>query len=281
MQASPAVKTVKVEEHEENFAEAPALDRASDEVPELLHPPGEVSWLGVELSDVGRGVAGVRVRSVLRGSPAFRAGLERDDVLLALDEESLSRPEEVHRGVREKPPGTRVAVLFDRQGEQRLVSILLDGLPDAEDLARLRFVGLKAPELGPLGPVQGLGPWEAGGLQGKVVIVEFWARFCAVCRYLVPVMNRWHRQYRPQGAVLLGITSDPVLQADRAARELRVAYPVASDRTGHTTRAFAADQLPTVFVVDRRGFVRDVMVGLSEPRLREIEKLVEQLLDES
>ncbi|NLE84810.1 MAG: redoxin domain-containing protein [Myxococcales bacterium] len=250
-------------------------------LPALLHPPGDKPWLGVELKALPRGATGVRVERVFRGSPADAAGIEAGDVLLALDGETLREPRQVQETVGRSAPSARVAVLLERLGRQRLLPVQLAQLPDAEDRMRLHFVGLRAPELGALATVQGTGPWGWKQLEGKVVVVEFWARTCPVCRYLVPVLNQWHQRYRPQGAVLVGITTDSVPSADRTARELGMTYPVVSDLTGKTSAAFSANQLPTLFVVDRRGIVRDVMVGLSEARLEDLQALIEQLLSEA
>jgi len=63
-----------------------------------------------------------------------------------------------------------------------------------------------------------------------------------------------------------------------AARHQSMTYSLFSDGSGATTRAYRAFALPTLFVVDRQGIVRDVMVGFSSERLREIEGLIQRLL---
>jgi alkyl hydroperoxide reductase subunit AhpC len=57
-------------------------------------------------------------------------------------------------------------------------------------------------------------------------------------------------------------------------------YPLASDGSGQMLRAYRAFALHTLFVIDKHGKVRDVLVGYSTPRLREIETLVRKLIAE-
>ncbi len=249
-------------------------------VPEPRHPLTGRPWLGVELRAVPRGQAGVLVGGVLRGSPAFEHGLEAGDVLLSLGGESVNEPEDVHRAVQSHRPGDEVGVVLRRRQRPRLLLVQLGGKPDAEDMVRLNFVGTPAPSFRSVRSVQGAPPEDVSDLEGRVVVLEFWARWCGVCRYVVPFMNRWHRRYRPQGVTVLGLTTDPVDHADRTARELGIEYPIVSDSTGETTAAYHATQIPMLFVIDKSGTVRDVMVGFSERRLQELESLVERLLDE-
>jgi len=53
---------------------------------------------------------------------------------------------------------------------------------------------------------------------------------------------------------------------------------VASDTDGGTSRAYRAMAIPTLFVVDREGTVRDVMVGYSSDRLAEVEETLRSLM---
>jgi peroxiredoxin len=55
-------------------------------------------------------------------------------------------------------------------------------------------------------------------------------------------------------------------------------YPLASDVKGTATRAYQAHAIPAVFVIDKQGTVREVVVGFSEQRLQEVEALIHELL---
>ena len=57
-------------------------------------------------------------------------------------------------------------------------------------------------------------------------------------------------------------------------------YGIAVDAKAETSRAYSVSALPTLFVIDKRGVVRDVAIGYDPAREGEIEQLVKQLLAE-
>ena len=69
-------------------------------------------------------------------------------------------------------------------------------------------------------------------------------------------------------------------RAASAAAQLGIEYPVFSDENGKTTMAYQARAIPVVFVIDRTGTVRDVMVGYDTRRLPKLDQLVNQLIAE-
>lgn len=256
--------------------DAPAQDDPADGP--AAQPESARGWLGVELGRAPANQTGALVRSVVRGSPADRAGIKDGDLLTTVDGRSVQGPGDVIRIVASHSPGDSLPVAFTHGAQPRLLRVQLAPFPDQDEMLKMQFAGQRAPELLKLSPIQGSVAPSIGSLKGKVLLLEFWASWCVPCRILAPKIEDMYQRYAPQGVAVLGVTTDPVSDASRAAAEIGMKYPLASDESGDTTRAYRALALPTLFVIDRQGVVRDVMVGYSSERVEQIRAQVEQLL---
>jgi len=121
-------------------------------------------------------------------------------------------------------------------------------------------VGQPAPELRL--PLVGGGEQDLATYRGRPVILNYWATWCEPCRAEMPVFERAQQQYREQGLVVLGVNfqerDEQILAFEK---EVGVTFPSLVDRTGEVTRRWRATALPTTFLVDRQGIIRDVRVG--------------------
>jgi thiol-disulfide isomerase/thioredoxin len=117
-------------------------------------------------------------------------------------------------------------------------------------------------------------------LRGKVVIVDFWATWCGPCRLAMPRLSAMQARYGAQGLRVVGLTADPAERVADFTARAGLKYPVEVDTHGSTSVAYGVSVLPTLYVIDKRGVVRDVATGFDPGRDAQIEALVKQLLSE-
>lgn len=206
-------------------------------------------------------LGGVVVEGVVPGSPAASAGLEPGDRLLTVGEESIQRPTDVQVALGAFGPGQSVKVTVQRRGQQRFMRVQLVSTPDPSELMRALYVGKPAPSITALQTVQGAVVPSLTRLQGQIVVLEFWATWCVACRALGPTLNRWHDELGARGVSVLAATTEPHDEVASAIPQLAMRYPVFVDPEGEVTMAYRANALPTMFLIDGQGVVREVIVG--------------------
>lgn len=130
---------------------------------------------------------------------------------------------------------------------------------DADDQADL--VGSVAPNF--VLPGLSGGMVRLSDFKGKIVLLDFWATWCAPCRREVPGFNRLQRQFAATGFTVIGVALDEegARVVGPIAQRLGIAYPVAIG-----TERIAADYggiqaLPTAVLIGRDGRVIGVCVG--------------------
>jgi thiol-disulfide isomerase/thioredoxin len=125
-------------------------------------------------------------------------------------------------------------------------------------------------------------PLTAAGLRGKVVLVDFWTYSCINWLRSLPYVRAWAEKYKDQGLVVIGVHAPEfafeknVDNVRRAAKDMRVKYPVAIDNDHAIWRAFKNEYWPALYFVDAQGHIRHHQFG--EGEYERSERIIQQLL---
>jgi DsbE subfamily thiol:disulfide oxidoreductase len=99
-------------------------------------------------------------------------------------------------------------------------------------------------------------PWSSTAARGSVLVVNYWASWCAPCRAEQPDLTRVARGYATRGVAFLGVNVNDDRDSARGyVRELGVPYPSLFDPKAETAPRLGVVGLPATFVLDRDGVV--------------------------
>jgi DsbE subfamily thiol:disulfide oxidoreductase len=98
--------------------------------------------------------------------------------------------------------------------------------------------------------------------RGKIVILNFWASWCAPCREEAPELEATWLESRGEGVQVLGVDhQDDRASATAFARDVGVTYPSVFDPAGELAASYGLVGLPTTFVIDGAGRIRWMFTG--------------------
>jgi cytochrome c biogenesis protein CcmG/thiol:disulfide interchange protein DsbE len=117
---------------------------------------------------------------------------------------------------------------------------------------------------------------DLNSYRGKVVLLNFWATWCAPCKVEIPRFVEWQKKYGPRGLQIIGISmdDDPHL-VHKAYGELGLNYPVVmgDEKLGELYGGILG--LPVTFLIDRHGKIRSIHRG--ETDINKIEMQLQSL----
>ncbi|OGW26884.1 MAG: hypothetical protein A2X56_09035 [Nitrospirae bacterium GWC2_57_13] len=158
-----------------------------------------------------------------------------------------------------------------------VVLVLLTGCKAGE--TQRAAVGSPAPAFA----LQGLDGRTArlADFRGKVVVMDFWATWCAPCKESTKEFEALHRKFKDRGVVMIGISMDKGTDASatvkKYAQENTVAYLMLMD-DGRTSDAYAVRNIPATYILDRDHVLVKTypgyLSGLGDRIAKEIEELL-------
>jgi thiol-disulfide isomerase/thioredoxin len=96
---------------------------------------------------------------------------------------------------------------------------------------------------------------------GKVVLIDFWATWCAPCIAIMPQVDALHKTYGPKGLEVMAISDEDPATIKKFKARRSEKYPVYLDPRREANSAYGVVGIPTLVVIDRKGQVAYVSAG--------------------
>lgn len=119
-------------------------------------------------------------------------------------------------------------------------------------------------------------------LKGKVVLLDFWATWCGPCKESIPHLTHLYKNYQERGLELIGMSTDRMGDAEivrRFVKSMEVPYPIIMTPE-EVAKKYKITGLPTTILIDRKGKIREKIVGFNNAIGQQIISKVEELIAE-
>jgi thiol-disulfide isomerase/thioredoxin len=128
----------------------------------------------------------------------------------------------------------------------------------------------------------GLGGGVLPETSGKVVIVDFWASWCAPCKASFPTYSRLQREFGDRGLVIVGVSVDDSPSAYSAfVARFKPSFATVHDSQHKLVSTVQVPTMPASYLIDRSGRVRFVHAGFHGDQTElELAREIEALLSE-
>ena len=239
----------------------------------------------------------MEVLSMLVGKASnSAAGLARTEPKKA--EEIIAKAKKILKDAREKTEKEETQKAIDNMLERSFRQ--LDAMV-ASGKKLLELIGKDATEMNVDGWVNGEA-LSAKDLKGKVVLLDFWAVWCGPCIATFPHLNEWNEKYSDKGLVIVGVTKyynyawdeeknramrsqekvtpedeNKMLEKFAASHNLKHRFAIQS--SGELSKYYGVTGIPHAVVIDQQGKIRMIRVGSGEKNAKDIEGLLEELLN--
>jgi len=117
--------------------------------------------------------------------------------------------------------------------------------------------------------------------RGQVVMINFWASWCAPCRQEMPLLEDLYKKYQSLGFTLLGVNVEQNSnKAKTLLRNIKVSFPILFDNKNKVSKLYKVSAMPTTVIIDRDGNLRYLHQGYKPGYEKDYQQQVRGLLRE-
>lgn len=118
---------------------------------------------------------------------------------------------------------------------------------------------------------------------GKVVVLDFWASWCGHCREEFPFLTELAKENTGKDFEILAVNIDTKIENCKKFIDKQKEKPefvIVNDSKGKTPELYKAENMPTTFIIDKKGVIRYIHKGFAESYKEEYRKQIAELLNE-
>ncbi len=113
--------------------------------------------------------------------------------------------------------------------------------------------------------------FDLDAMRGKVVLVVFWATWCAPCLEEMPALEKYYREHKADGFEIIALSIDKLANRAKAFKVLeRLSFPGAMVTDASRNGFGTPDAVPVSYLVNAEGVVRDKFNTIDEDLLNEV-----------
>lgn len=159
-----------------------------------------------------------------------------------------------------------------------LCFLLFQALATTGAVAEIR-VGSPAPKF-EITSIDGALSFSSASEKGKVILVNFWATWCAPCKAEMPAIESYYKKHKAEGLEVIAISMDASKDLEKVTAYARqFSFPIAHKGSANIKEFGRIWRLPSTFILDRHGvLVKNGHEGDPEVTLELLESLVSPIL---
>ncbi|MGP4041378.1 thiol-disulfide oxidoreductase ResA [Gracilibacillus sp. D59] len=118
---------------------------------------------------------------------------------------------------------------------------------------------------------------QLSDLEGKGVMLNFWATYCEPCEREMPYMEKLYPKYKEQGVEIVAVSVDATeLVINKFVDQYDLSFPILHDKDSQVLDAYGIRPLPTTYFIDENGVVVERVLG--ELSLERLEGYLQQIV---